>query len=460
MKAIFKTTLLLALLIQSALGQNLDQVKADAEADLASALAELATLRAEIREEKIPLAQERRNLEAEVRLLRDEAEAARAVQDNADLRLDQLRAQISGREEEIQYISNLLDEYARGLQSRIHVSQVESIEPQILQILDEAESPVDDSVSATKLAEGIEIGIDRIREVLGGSIFEGNAVMPGGGYESGSFVLVGPIAFFAGGGEGGMIERGESLRPAVVPVSTGDIPAAISEIASTGSGLLPVDATMGKARAIEQTEATFMEHIAKGGVWIVPILAFAVLSLTVAAFKAVELYSIKTTPDAKVNGLIDLVKAGKRDEALKEVSTFQGPSGEMLKIGVRHSNDSIPLVEELCMEKIIEAQPKTQRLLAFISTTAAVSPLLGLLGTVTGMINTFQLITIFGTGDARNLSSGISEALITTEFGLIVAIPSLLLHAILSRKANSVLAGMEKQAIAFVNGLKIAKEEA
>jgi biopolymer transport protein ExbB len=97
-------------------------------------------------------------------------------------------------------------------------------------------------------------------------------------------------------------------------------------------------------------------------------------------------------------------------------------------------------------------------LLAFIGTTAAVSPLLGLLGTVTGMITTFELITIFGTGDARNLSSGISEALVTTEFGLIVAIPALILHAILSRKANSLLGTMEQQAIAFTNGLKIARE--
>jgi Mg/Co/Ni transporter MgtE len=70
---------------------------------------------------------------------------------------------------------------------------------------------------------------------------------------------------------------------------------------------------------------------------------------------------------------------------------------------------------------------------------------------VTGIINTFKLITVFGSGDVKTLSGGISEALITTEFGLIVAIPSLLLHAFLSRKARGMIARMEKTAIGFIN---------
>ena len=92
-------------------------------------------------------------------------------------------------------------------------------------------------------------------------------------------------------------------------------------------------------------------------------------------------------------------------------------------------------------------------MLPFVAICAASAPLLGLLGTVTGIINTFKLITIFGSGDVKTLSAGISEALITTKFGLIVAIPSLLLHAFLSRKAKSVVDRMEKAAVAFVNAV-------
>jgi CBS domain-containing protein len=102
-------------------------------------------------------------------------------------------------------------------------------------------------------------------------------------------------------------------------------------------------------------------------------------------------------------------------------------------------------------EKILTAKMHLQSLLPFIAITAAAAPLLGLLGTVTGIITTFKMITVFGSGDVKTLSGGISEALITTMFGLIVAIPSLLLHAFLSRKARSILARMEKTAISFVN---------
>jgi biopolymer transport protein ExbB len=69
------------------------------------------------------------------------------------------------------------------------------------------------------------------------------------------------------------------------------------------------------------------------------------------------------------------------------------------------------------------------------------------------MINTFNLITIFGTGDPKMLSSGISEALITTEYGLKIAIPALLVHALISRKAKGVMASMEQTAVGFINGI-------
>jgi biopolymer transport protein ExbB len=94
-----------------------------------------------------------------------------------------------------------------------------------------------------------------------------------------------------------------------------------------------------------------------------------------------------------------------------------------------------------------------------LALSAAAAPLLGLLGTVTGMINTFNMITVFGAGDPKTLAGGISEALITTEFGLVVAIPSLLLHAVLSRRVKGVLASMEQTTVAFINGLPSQTEE-
>ena len=114
-------------------------------------------------------------------------------------------------------------------------------------------------------------------------------------------------------------------------------------------------------------------------------------------------------------------------------------------------------MEEALYEKYLAAQPPLQKGLALIAIASATAPLLGLLGTVTGMIHTFDLIDIFGTGDAKSLASGISEALITTKFGLIVAIPALIIHALMRRKVQGIKATMEMISLAFLNGLKGGK---
>jgi len=90
---------------------------------------------------------------------------------------------------------------------------------------------------------------------------------------------------------------------------------------------------------------------------------------------------------------------------------------------------------------------------------ASIAPLLGLLGTVTGMINTFHTITYFGTGDAKMMSGGISEALITTMLGLAVAIPIMFCHTLISRSVENIIAQMEEKAVSFINTIEKTKEK-
>ena len=118
------------------------------------------------------------------------------------------------------------------------------------------------------------------------------------------------------------------------------------------------------------------------------------------------------------------------------------------------SENSADLVEETLYEQLMAVQSKASSLLPVIAITAATSPLLGLLGTVSGMITTFNLITLFGSGDPKPLAGGISEALITTLFGLVVAIPALILHAFLSRRAQGIVQTTERLGLSFVNGLR------
>lgn len=120
----------------------------------------------------------------------------------------------------------------------------------------------------------------------------------------------------------------------------------------------------------------------------------------------------------------------------------------MWKRAIETGQGDPDLTEELMTESILEEQPGWERYHSLIALTAAIAPLLGLLGTVTGIIKTFQMMEVFGAGDPRPLIGGISEALITTELGLILAIPALLLHAMLSRRAQSLLSRMERCAMA------------
>ena len=130
------------------------------------------------------------------------------------------------------------------------------------------------------------------------------------------------------------------------------------------------------------------------------------------------------------------------------------PAGAVMVKLVKTSEESPDLVEETLYEQLMGVQAKVSTWLPVIAITAATAPLLGLLGTVSGMISTFNLITLFGSGDPKPLAGGISEALITTLFGLVVAIPALIIHAFLSRRAQGIVQTTERLGLSFVNGLR------
>ncbi|NJN63650.1 MAG: MotA/TolQ/ExbB proton channel family protein [Acidobacteria bacterium] len=222
---------------------------------------------------------------------------------------------------------------------------------------------------------------------------------------------------------------------------------------------MPIDPSLGNARKIEETQESIIEHIFAGGPVMLPILVLAFAAFAVTIFKWVQLSTIPRPPEKKVHGVLEAVRRKDYVQAAKIATDLKGPEGEMIRAGLDHIRETKELVEEMMFEKMLDTRLKLQSFLSFIAISAAAAPLLGLLGTVTGIINTFKLITVYGTGDAKTLSSGISEALITTEYGLIVAIPSLLLHAYLSRRAKKFVDGMEKTAIALLNRISNREEE-
>jgi biopolymer transport protein ExbB len=431
------------------------QVETSVQQQLKESLDELAKLREDIKNEKIPLGKKLGDLEDELLEIRREHQQITRTLDSRTLDLTNLRSQIQSRREEKTYLTNLLDQYIRNFETRLHIAEIRRYnEPLEAAKLALENSNLSDIEVYQAQAELISSSLERLHDALGGTRFDGSAVDISGLLKSGTFVLVGPAAIFRsqdGKAVGTVEQRLGSLEPTVVGFESQEMTNAAAETVTAGAGSFPLDPTLGNAHKIEATKQSLLEHIKKGGPVMYPILTLASAAMLVALIKWLELARIRKPSEKRINALLHAVAEHDEKKAATEAAAVGGPTGQMLSAGVEHIMEPPALIEEVMYEKILTAKMKLQRFLPFVAISAAAAPLLGLLGTVTGIINTFKLITVFGSGDVKMLSGGISEALITTEFGLIVAIPSLLLHAFLSRKARGMVARMEKAAISFIN---------
>ena len=144
--------------------------------------------------------------------------------------------------------------------------------------------------------------------------------------------------------------------------------------------------------------------------------------------------------------------AGQKVKAQLKRETVSDDNALGRVLQVYHSNRQADTetLELKLGEAILKETPALQRGILFIKVISVVAPLLGLLGTVTGMINTFQAITLFGTGDPKTMAGGISQALVTTVLGLTVAIPMVLLHTIVSGRSRTITQILQEQTAGIV----------
>ncbi|MAV84083.1 MAG: MotA/TolQ/ExbB proton channel family protein [Gammaproteobacteria bacterium] len=179
---------------------------------------------------------------------------------------------------------------------------------------------------------------------------------------------------------------------------------------------------------------SLLERIDQGGIIGYIILAIGGIALAFAIYKYVILYLM----NRDVNDQLGSDHAG------------DNPLGRVLSVGQTHMKDEIDRLELKLAEAIMAERPSIERGISFVKIVSVVAPLAGLLGTVTGMIITFQQITLFGTGDPKIMAGGISQALVTTVLGLVVAIPTTLAHSFLQSSARSVVDVLEEQATGIV----------
>ena len=209
---------------------------------------------------------------------------------------------------------------------------------------------------------------------------------------------------------------------------------------------VPLDITKGGALRQLTQEKSLAERLPQGGpiVWIILVLGGFALLLVLE--RVVFLLRVSVNGTRLMGRIQPLAKKGEWKECLDFLESRKNkPLARVLAWGIKHRQLERMDMENALQEAILGEIPGLERFLSILAMMAAVAPLLGLLGTVTGMINTFHVITYYGAGDPKMMSGGISEALLTTMLGLAVAIPIMLAHTLLSRRVEGTIAQMEEK---------------
>ena len=351
------------------------------------------------------------------------------------------------RERDAGYLAGLLKDHALRIQTVAGPG-----EPELRVPADVIAGEADDPAKAVReRLVVIEASVDRLEALMGGSTAPGDAASPGGAVVSGTFAALGPAVWFSGEGVAGAVvsDRG-GATPRVIPGGA----EGVSGLIAGNEVQLGLDVTGGKARALEEVGGGPLALIRKGGLWIWPILFLAALSFAFGMVKLIGFARYRDPGEAWVSAVSGALRGGDPAKAAELASNPSHPAAAVMTTLVDCSSSPVEVVEETLYEKLMGVQQKAGSLLPVIAVTAATAPLLGLLGTVSGMIRTFNLITLFGSGDPKPLAGGISEALVTTLFGLIVAIPALILHAFLARRSQGIVQTTERLGLSFINSLR------
>lgn len=418
--------------------ESLAAIAEQGRTEARQAMSSLRNLRAEMQKEQLPLEQRIRTLRQQLEEAQGELRQLREAADSNEFALTELERRVQrlslARSTAESLIAELIDEEATVVENLLNSDFQERVR--------QWEDAGNDSGKLDK-AEGLLLGqVQRLQKSIGGNIAPVTIYSPEGRQIKGTGLFVGPITYFADEEQTGIVDTSDPSFPKLAP-SVGAEEKKIRTVIRERNGLLPIDATGGAALALRGSAPDFGEQILRAGIWIYPILLAAAVAILVALFKWITLARFRRSFRRAGPHFLSTQSSGD-ETALKKFLDRQPGSLRPFWETLWKTRDSDPDTrEDLLYARLIEIRLLLTRGLAALSVIAATAPLLGLLGTVTGMITTFQRITLFGTGDPQNLSGGISEALLTTKFGLIVAIPTFLIYAYLSRRAQGTVADLE-----------------
>ncbi len=437
------------------------RVAGEVAAELARARQEASRTRRRLARRRQELAQELAALKARLANRRRELEQTRQALEQASRRRRELSRELAERSGDLEELAGIVRGAARGLLSLARRSAVTGEYPARLQQLEQF------------LPKGRFPGLADIERLVdlyfqemeaSGHISDRRGVMVDrrGKEVEGRIVRLGALCT--------IYRRGEELGYLLPGPGSGRLLASGAEppwwvtrnlaryLAGKAESVY-LDISGGAALWLLSHRQSFKERLLSGGPLVWPILLVGLVGLVLILERLVFLRRVGLNTDELMEEVNRLVGEGRFEQARAQAQRWSGrPTSKVIEAGLELRGQPPEVIDNGLSEAMLRELPRLERSLTTLKVLAAVAPLLGLLGTVTGMINTFQVITAQGAGDPRLMAGGISEALVTTQFGLAVAIPLFVAASLMARRAQRLAADMEEKALALSAALIRDKE--
>ncbi|MEL0654840.1 MotA/TolQ/ExbB proton channel family protein [Pseudoalteromonas issachenkonii] len=398
-----------------------DDAKQGILSDIKTAQRTLSKTQNSISKEQATLAKQIFTKQQSLSKLRAQAAVNRRLADENTLSLDQLQTRLDTWQQQQQYQLNLLSRFVRQNTSNSANSN-------------------ESTNNQNELLSRVISQINNQEQALYPQFKKQSVVLSNGELSQANTLQVGPVAWFSTQtpklmGLLNLDDESNALKVALVQSTSDDNPLDNTlKQNGVGSTLLTFDPSLTHLITSQAQQESPLEHLEKGGLWAIPIILFACFALTIALLKAAQLLRLSKI---KMHSQMQLQQFFKAENS----SEFAGMQQQLFNLTLQSEKGQVR--DDQLFNQLIHDKHKLDNFIGAIAVTAAVAPLLGLLGTVSGMIETFKMMTLFGSGDPEVVSGGIAQALITTELGLVVAIPALVLNALLSRKAKAYYSQLE-----------------
>lgn len=439
--------------------EALKRATADYAERLRTAADELNSTRKRIADEKAPLLGEMRAAEDRIVTAQSQTERLETGREDSTEQHRKLMMDLDNVRKNTTYMTTLAHDGLTAFEDGLAPGEGQVLSDRLLvlgQKLDDS-SGGPNGQSAVDVAEFL---LERTQHELGGYSSAGSSLVAGNNQVfKGTFAFVGPETYFQaeqGGHAGTVRPRAGSVYPVTYELAAWK-PEDASAFFQGKQGIVLADASGGKALRLKETKGSLLEHVQKGGPVAYAIIGVGLLALLMVAQKINDVTRLAVDAQPAIRAFIGEVAAGSWAKADESAKGLNPPTRELFQTGLQYRDSPKEILEEHLEAVLLQQRLHFERRLPLLAVIATAAPLMGLLGTVVGMVRTFALITVFGTGNAGKLASGISEVLVATELGLVVAIPTLIAHGFLAQRIQKNLSLLERYALEFVTAVETSR---